>query len=132
MKSFQPKNGGGNSSGGGRNGERSFRGEKRSNETHAATSDPDARLCRKGEGEERRFCYMGHAVMENRNGLAVSGEVTHATGTAERKAALGWTKAIGGWAQVKVRGPAKVNAAFIFGLAAYNLIRLPKLLGGPP
>jgi IS5 family transposase len=210
MKSFQAKDGNGNPSGAGRNGERDFRGEKRSNETHSSTTDPDARLYRKGGGQESRLCYMGHAVMENRNGLAVSGEVTHATGTAEREAALGWidqrcanrritlggdkaydvyefvealqarnvtphiavngnirwngvprktaidrrttrhagygisqcirkrieeifgwTKAIGGLAQVKLRGLAKVNAAFIFGLVAYNLIRLPKLLAVP-
>ena len=209
MKSFQPKGGG--SSGSGRNGERNFRGEKRSNKTHASTTDPDARLYRKGDGQESRLCYMGHAVMENRNGLAISGEVTHASGTAEREAALswldqrrtkrritlggdkaydvfdfievlkernvtphiavngnirwngiprktaidrrttrhagygisqcirkrieeifGWTKAIGGLAQVKVRGLAKVKAVFLFGLAAYNLIRLPKLLQIPP
>jgi transposase len=211
MKSFQPKDGSGKPPADGRNGERNFRGEKRSNETHASTTDPDARLYRKGDGQESRLCYMGHAIMENRNGLAISGAVTHATGTAERAAALGWvgqrcsnrritlggdkaydvfdfiealkqrnvtphiavngnvrwngvprqtamdrrttrhagywisqrirkrieeifgwTKAIGGLAQVKVRGLAKVDAAFIFGLAAYNLIRLPKLLAFPP
>lgn len=211
MKSFRPKDGSGNPPQGGRNSEQDFRGEKRSNETHASTTDPDARLYRKGNGQESRLCYMGHAVMENRNGFAVSGEVTHATGTAEREATLswvdqrnskrritlggdkgydvfdfiealkernvtphvaingnirwngiprktaidrrttrhagywisqcirkrveeifGWTKTIGGLAQVKVRGLDKVNAVFIFGLAAYNLIRLPKLLEIPP
>src|SRR6516225_10283023 len=72
MKSFQPKDGsGGSPSGGGRNGECDFRGEKRSNESHASTTDPDARLYRKGNGQESRLCYMGHAVMENRNGLAI-------------------------------------------------------------
>lgn len=213
MKSFRPKDGSGNPSGGGRNGERDFHGEKRSNESHASTTDPDARLYRKGNGRESVLCYMGHALMENRNGLAVAGTVTHATGTAEREAALelterprrrrlrraarritlgadkaydvaafvkalrarkitphiavdgnvrvsgiprrteidrrtlrhagyalsqrirkrveeifGWDKSIGGLAQVKLRGLAKVKALFTFGLAAYNLIRLPKLL----
>jgi transposase len=90
MKSFRPKDGSGNPSDGGRNGEQDFRGEKRSNETHESTTDPDARLYRKSNGQESRLCYMGHAVMENRNGLAVCGEVTHATGTAEREAALAW------------------------------------------
>jgi transposase len=211
MKSFRAKDGTGNPPDGGRNGEQDFRGEKRCNETHASTTDPDARLYRKGNGQESRLCYMGHAVMENRNGLAISGEVTHATGTAEREAALswverrrstrritlggdkaydvfdfiealkernvtphitingnirwngvprktaidrrttrhagywisqcirkrveevfGWTKAIAGLAQVKVRGLVKVSAAFLFGLAAYNLIRLPKLLDVAP
>lgn len=216
MKSFRPKDGSGNPPAGGRNGERDFHGEKRSNETHASTTDPDARLYRKGNGRESVLCYMGHALMENRNGLAVAGTVTHATGTAEREAALqlierprrrrlqrairragrvtlgadkaydvaafvkglrarnitphvavdgnvrvsgiprrteidrrtlrhpgyavsqrirkrveeifGWDKSIGGLAQVKLRGLAKVRALFTFALAAYNLIRLPRLL----
>jgi transposase len=217
MKSFRPKDGGGNPPAGGRNGERDFRGEKRSNETHASTTDPDARLYRKGNGRESVLCYMGHALMENRNGLAVAGTVTHATGTAEREAALmlidrprrrrrairragrvtlgadkgydasgfiaelrnravtphiaingtlskygvarttavdhrvtrhpgyaisqiirkrveeifGWDKSIAGLAQVKLRGLAKVKALFTFALAAYNLVRLPKLLAAP-
>jgi transposase len=88
MKSFRPKDGGGNPPDDGRNGERDFRGEPRSNETHASTTDPDARLYRKGNGQESRLCYMGHALMENRHGLAVSGELTRASGTAEREAAL--------------------------------------------
>ncbi len=208
MKSFRPRDGGGSPPEGGRNGERDFRGERRSNETHASTTDPDARLYRKGNGQESRLCYMGHALMENRHGLAVAGEVTHATGTAERDAALGmvdnhrpskdritlggdkgydvadfvenlrarevtphvaidghvrvtgkprktaidkrttrhpgyaisqiirkrieeifgWAKTVGGLTQVKLRGLAKVKAVFLFALAAYNLIRLPKLL----
>lgn len=210
MKSFRPKNGGGNPPGAGRNGERDFRGEKRTNETHASATDPDARLYRKGNGRESVLCYMAHALMENRHGLAVGGEVTHATGTAEREAALeladrhcpsgrvtlgadkaydveafvdalrerrvtphiaidgnvrksgiprktaidrrttrhigyaisqvirkrieeiyGWSKTTAGLAQVKLRGLAKVKALFTFALAAYNLIRLPKLLQTP-
>ena len=209
MKSFRPKEGSGAGPTPGRNGERNFRHEKRSNETHASTTDPDARLYRKGDGQPSRLCYMGHALMENRHGLAVGAEVTHATGTAERDAGLslvkrqrrgrgrrstlgadkaydvaafvaairaekitphiaidghvrvsgrprrtaidgrttrhpgyvmsqrrrkrieeifGWTKAVGGLAQVKVRGLGKVKAAFTFAVAAYNLIRIPKLL----
>jgi transposase len=219
MKSFRPKDGSGKPPGAGRNGERDFHGEKRSNDTHASTTDPEARLYRKGNGRESMLCYMGHALMENRNGLAVAGTVTHATGTAEREAALalidrprrrgsrrairragrvtlgadkgydvgsfvaalreldvtphiavnrrvskhgvvrttavdgrvtrhpgyaisqvirkrveeifGWDKSIGGLAQVKLRGLAKVKALFTFGLAAYNLIRIPKLLPAP-
>ena len=88
IKSFRRKDGGDEPPGGGRNGERDFRGEPRSNATHASTTDPDARLYRKGNGQESRLCYMGHALMENRHGLAVLGEVTQATGTAEREAAL--------------------------------------------
>jgi transposase len=88
MKSFRPKDGGGSPPGPGRNGERDFRGERRTNDTHASTTDPDARLYRKADGRESVLCYMAHALMENRHGLAVGGEVTHATGTAEREAAL--------------------------------------------
>jgi len=204
----QPKDGSGDPPTGGRNGERNFHREKRSNETHESTTDPDAKLYRKGDGQESRLCYMGHVLMENRNGLAVAGDVTQATGTAEREAALtlidnhrlagqritlgadkaydvvefiealrecqvtphiainghvtktgktrrtavdgritrhpgyaisqvirkrieeifGWTKTIGGLAQVKVRTLAKVQAVFIFAILAYNLVRIPKLL----
>ena len=88
MKSFRPKDGSGEPPGPGRNGERNFRKEKRSNETHASTTDPDARLYRKADGRESRLCFMGHVLMENRNGLAIDATLTHATGTAEREAAL--------------------------------------------
>jgi len=63
-----------------------FHGQKRKNDTHASTSDPDSRLYRKAAGREAKLCYMGHATMENRHGLAVAGRVTHANGTAERRA----------------------------------------------
>jgi transposase len=207
MKSFRPKDGSGEPPAPGRNGERNFRKEKRSNETHASTTDPDARLYRKADGRESRLCFMGHVLMENRNGLAVDAALTHATGTAEREAALtmvdrrqrtgrvtlgadkaydattfvadlrerkvtphiaingavskhgvvrktavdgratrhagygvsqilrkrieevfGWIKAQAGLDQVKVRGLAKAEAVFTFAVAAYNLIRIPKLL----
>jgi transposase len=88
MKSFRPKDGSGEPPGPGRNGERNFHKEKRSNETHASTTDPDARLYRKAAGRESRLCFMGHVLMENRNGLAVDATLTRATGTAEREAAL--------------------------------------------
>ena len=88
MKSFRPKDGSGEPPAPGRNGERDFHKEKRSNETHASTTDPDARLYRKADGRESRLCFMGHVLMENRNGLAVDAALTHATGTAEREAAL--------------------------------------------
>jgi transposase len=88
MKSFRPKDGSGEPPGPGRNGERNFRKEKRSNQTHASTTDPDARLYRKADGRESRLCFLGHALMENRNGLVVDATLTHATGTAEREAAL--------------------------------------------
>src|SRR3954454_12865658 len=88
MKSFRPKDGSGSPPGPGRNGERNFRKEKRSNESHASTTDPDARLYRKADGRASRLCFMGHVLMENRNGLAVEAALTRATGTAEREAAL--------------------------------------------
>jgi hypothetical protein len=65
-----------------------FHGERRSNETHASTSDSDARLFRKGRGHETKLCYQGHVLMENRHGLAVAGELTRGTGYGERAAAL--------------------------------------------
>jgi transposase len=208
IKSFRRRDGGDNDpQGPGRNAERGFHKEKRSNETHQSTTDPEARLYKKGDGQPARLCYMGHALMENRHGLAVDGLVTQATGTAEREAALamldrrprqqritlgadkaydvrqfvedlrkrrvtphvavdghvrqngrpratavdartlrhpgygisqrcrkrieevfGWAKSSAGLAKVKLRGRRKVEAAFTLGLAAYNLIRLPKLL----
>jgi transposase len=88
MKSFRPKDGSGEPPTPGRNGERDFHKEKRSNETHASTTDPDARLYRKADGRESRLCFMGHVLMENRNGLAVDAALTHASGTAEREATL--------------------------------------------
>jgi transposase len=210
IKSFRPKDDGPDpDGGGGRNAERNFRGEKRSNETHESSTDPEARLYRKGDGQPARLCYLGHVLMENRHGLAVAGCVTPASGTAEREAALeliekrpkrsgrritlgadkaydvesfvkelrsrrvtphvaidghvtktgkrrktaidrrclrhpgyaisqrcrkrieevfGWAKSAGGLAKVKLRGRAKVDAVFTLALAAYNLIRLPKLM----
>jgi len=211
MKSFRRKDGSDEPPGPGRNGERDFRRDKRSNETHASTTDPDARLFRKANGQESKLSYLGHALMENRNGLIVDAQATHATGTAEREAALamiertrrpgkrvtlgadklydaasftgelraraitphvaingtlsklgkvrktlvdrrttrhegytisqrirkrieegfGWAKTIGGLAKLKVRGLARADAAFTFRMIAYNLIRIPKLIGQP-
>jgi hypothetical protein len=72
----------------GRNVERDWRGGTWSNATHASVTDPDARLLRKGKGKPAQLCYMGHALMENRNGFIVETELTHADGTAERSAAV--------------------------------------------
>jgi len=90
MKSFRPKQGRDEppADGGGRNQETDFHGEKRSNDTHASTTDPEARLYRKGPDKEARLCFMGHGLMENRNGLLVDACVTQADGHAERIAAL--------------------------------------------
>ena len=202
MKSFRPKDGSGEPPAPGRNGERDFHGEKRSNETHASTTDPDARLARKSNGQAARLCYAGHVVMENRHGLVVGEATTLASGTAERDAGqammaalarpgrttlgadknydtegfvaamreigvtphvaqhkngrrsaidgrttrhagyavsqvirkrieevFGWGKEVGGLRRMRLRGLARVGWAFTLRVAAYNLIRLPKLLG---
>jgi IS5 family transposase len=94
QKSFRPKD----DSGGeppaplapeaGRNPERDFRGEKRSNATHESTTDPDARLLRKGVGKEAKLCYTASVLIENRHGLVVDTVVTYASGTAEVEGAL--------------------------------------------
>jgi transposase len=89
MKSFRPRDGGDPpAASGGRNSETDFHGHKRSNKTHASTTDPEARLYRKGPGKEAKLCFMGHALMENRNGLIVDACLTEANGHAERIAAL--------------------------------------------
>ncbi|TQN01250.1 IS4 family transposase [Acidovorax temperans] len=72
----------------GRNPEVDFKGQQRCNDTHASTTDPDARLFKKSAGDKARLCHMAHILMENRNGLIVDVEITHASGTAEREAAL--------------------------------------------
>jgi transposase len=75
-------------SGPGRNQSVDFHGERRGNQSHRSTTDPEARLARKGFGKEARLCYAGHALTENRNGLIVEAELTQASGTAEREAGL--------------------------------------------
>ena len=206
-KSFRPKDGSGPPANAGtrhagRNGERDFHGQPRSNDTHRSTTDPDARLYRKGRGREAKLCFMGHALMENRNGLVVGALATHASGHAERLAALrlvgsrvgpakavtlgadkgydardfvadlrdieitphvaqnvsgrrsaiddrtasepgygvslrirkrieeafGWAKTVAGLRKARHRGPPKVDWQFTLAMAAYNLVRLPKLL----
>ena len=205
MKSFVPKDGSGSSppaggSGAGRNAERDFHGENRSNETHASTTDSDARLFRKGKGKEAKLCHMGHIMTENRHGLIVAARLTEANGTAERRTALdmidatagarstlgadknydtaefvagcrargcvphvaqndtnrrsaidarttrhpgyaismtkrtrieepfGWMKTVGVMRKTRHRGRSLVEWLFVLTAAAYNLIRIPKLL----
>jgi transposase len=203
MKSFRAKDGSDEPPSRGRNGERDFHGETRSNDTHASTTDPDARLYRKGKGKEAKLSYIGNALTENRHGLVVEAELGSATGTIEREAAVtmvvrhspgsrrltlgadkaydvhgfvddlrdlnvtphiaqnttnrssaidvrttrhpgyaisqqkrkrteepfGWGKTIGGLARPMLRGLARLRFKFILTMAAYDLIRLPKLLG---
>jgi transposase len=202
LKSFRPKDGSGEPPPPGRNGERDFHGERRRNDTHASTTDPDARLFRKGPGKEAQLCFMGHALMENRNGLIIGAVTTRASGHAERLAALtlidphaerpqpvtlgadkgygagefvmelrdkavtphvaqntsarrsaidgrttrhpgyaisqrirkrveeafGWAKTVAGLRKMRHRGLPKVDWQFTLAMAAYDLIRLPKLL----
>jgi transposase len=207
MKSFRPKDGSGGPPDPGRNGERDFHGEKRSNKTHASTTDPDAKLYRKAQGQPSRIAFLGHVLMENRNGLVVAATLTPASGTAEREAALallgtfgakqritlgadkaydtrefvadlrkrkvtphiaqndyvdkngvrrrsaldgrttrhpgyeislrlrkrieevfGWMKTTGSFRKTRHRGTARVNWMFTLTAAAYNLVRLPKLM----
>ena len=82
-KSFRPKQGGDDdqTSGG-------FRGERRRNDTHQSRTDPEAKLYRKGRGQESRLAYLGHVMMDNRHGLAIDTALTQAHGRAEREAAL--------------------------------------------
>jgi transposase len=205
VKSFRPKGGkGGDGESGGRNAVADFRGQKRSNETHASTTDPDAKLYRKGPGMEAKLCFIGHGLMENRSGLIIDTRLTRVSGHAERLAALdmiepladrpraitlgadrgydtadfveelrtlnirphvarntnrrrsaidgrttrhagyaasqrirkrieeafGWIKTVAGMRKTKLRGLDKVALAFAFTAAAYNLVRLPRLLAG--
>lgn len=201
-KSFRPKDGSGPPPAPGRNGEQDFHGQKRSNDTHASTTDPDARLYKKGPGKDAKLCFMGHALMENRNGLIVGAVATRASGHAERLAAqhliephaadaqrvtlggdkgfdtqdfvaemreinvtphvarndngrrsaidgrttrhpgyavslrirkrieeaFGWAKTVAGLRKARHRGLPKIDWQFTFAMAAYNLVRLPKLL----
>ena len=102
MKSFRPKDDKDQDppASGGRNAEVDFKGHKRKNETHQSTTDPDARLLKKGKGKEAKLCFMGHALMENRNGLVVDSRLTQATGTTEREAALEMVENLSGTKQI--------------------------------
>ena len=75
-------------SSGGRNPEANFHGERRTNDTHGSTTDPESKLYKKSKGSEAKLAFLGHVMMENRNGIAVDVRVTEANGTAERDAAL--------------------------------------------
>ena len=99
LKSFRPREEGEETkgkgpSGGGRNPEVDFHGEKRGNATHVSTTDPEARLAKKGKGKEAKLCYCGHIMTENRNGLIVRATLTSATGTSEVEAAIGLLAAV--------------------------------------
>ncbi len=102
MNGIGPKDGSGEPPAPGRNGEVDLRSEPRSversgspdNDTHASTTDPDARLYKKAAGQAAKLCHMGHALIENRNGLVIDISLTKATGTAEREAAVAMVEAL--------------------------------------
>jgi transposase len=101
-KSFRPKDGTGKPPGLG--GDVDFRGEKRKNQTHESTTDPDARLWTKSRGSQAKLSYMGHVLMENRNGLLVQTFLTEANGRAERDAALLMAEALPAGKRVTLGG----------------------------
>jgi hypothetical protein len=110
-----------------------FHGEKRRNQTHQSTTDPDARLYTKGSGQEAKLYFMGHVVMENRNGLAVGARLTQATGTAERDTALELLQGIPRLKRITVSGDEgyDVGSFVDLALAAYNLVRIRNLSAAP-
>src|SRR5262249_51010897 len=87
MKSFVAKDGSGDPPSPGRNGERHFHGEQRSNETHSSTTDPEAKLAKKGKGKEAKLAYTGNVMTENRNGFVVEAELRQVSGMVERETA---------------------------------------------
>jgi transposase len=93
--------------GGGRNAQADWKGQPRGNDTHASTTDPDARLYRKSHHTASILCYQGHVLMENRNGLVVSAVVPHADGTGERRAALAMLDAVSSGSQRRSLGADK-------------------------
>jgi len=102
VKSFRPKDGGGEPPGPGRNGERYVHGERRSNETHASVTDPEAKLFRKGSGKEAKLSFMGHVLMENRNGLVVGATLTQGSAALGEAAALDLVGAMPGRHRITV------------------------------
>jgi len=104
MKSFRRKDEGEPPTKGSRNDAVDFHGEKRKNDTHESTTDPDSRLFKKGKGKEAKLSYMGHVLMENRNGLIIDTELTSATGTAEREAAADMVLGVSGKKRITVAG----------------------------
>jgi transposase len=123
LKGFRPKDAPPPGGGGGRNPEVDFHGEKRLNQTHASTTDPEARLFRKGKGKEAKLCFMGHVLMENRHGLVVSPRLTAATGTAEREAAEDMVGDVPGRRRITVGGDkAYDNREFVQSLRALKAV----------
>ena len=121
MKSFRPKDGSGEPPAPGRNGARDFHGEQRTNDSHASTTDPEAKLFRKGRGKEAKLCFMGHALMENRHGLFIDGRVSEANGTAERDTAQAMVRDVPGRHRITVGGDKNFDTAgFVAALQELN------------
>jgi transposase len=96
-----------------------FHGEQRSNDTHQSTTDPEARLFKKAKGHEAKLCYLGHVLMENRHGLVVDAELTVASGTAEREAALAMVRRRAGRGRITLGGDKNFDVtAFVEALRA--------------
>lgn len=104
LKSFRPKDDSSQPPDDPGNATVNFRGERRSNETHQSQTDPEARLARKGDGKEAKLSYCGSVLIENRHGLVVDTELLHATGTAERDAAMMMAERIDGVQRVTLAG----------------------------
>jgi transposase len=102
LKSIHPKDSGEPPKQGDRNPDVDFRGEPRTNDTHQSSTDPEARLARKGAGKEAKLCFAGHVLMDNRTGLVVDVTVTRATGTAERDTALDMIEKVPGSRRITV------------------------------
>lgn len=119
QKSFRPK---GDDPGGSGGGERDFHGERRTNQTHASTTDPDARLYKKGRGQEAKLVHMGHIVAENRHGLVIDARTTVATGTAEREAAIAMLERLPGGHDATIGGDKGYDSrAFVAEARSLNL-----------
>lgn len=123
-KSFKPKDGGDfpPPDGTGKNPEVNFKGRTRSNDTHASTTDPDARLYKKSAGSASKLGYLGHVMTENRHGLVVDSELTFATGTAEREAALAMVGRLPAGSRITVGGDKGYDTAdFVEELRSMNV-----------
>src|SRR6202795_3435298 len=120
QKSFRPKDGTGKPPEPG--GDADFHGKKRKNETHESTMDPEARLFKKSKGSEAKLGYLGHVLMENRNGLLVQTFLTEANGKAERDAAMLMAEAIPGRKRVTLGGDKNYDTQeFVRGLRGMNI-----------
>jgi len=107
---------------GGRNPDVDFRGQRRRNDTHASTTDPQAKLLRKGRGKPAQLCYVGHALMENRNRLIVDTRLTQANGRCEREAALEMIREVRAGRRLTLGADAGYNARdFVAELRAWEV-----------